>query len=344
MSGNILPLYNSDITGNNNRRATTSTSTSASSTPSSYATATANSTIKQQPLRFEFVIRFADGNPDLIIPVASQQELRDVSTKFIRQQIREHNDRITKNRLKLIRNGKVLLNHTDFQKELKFLIENAYNKDDDDDDDDDSNENGDDDGGVPAPEVIKIYIHCIVGDILTPSELQKEEDLEHQPTKSTSEAPKGFDRLLSQGFSQQDINELRLQFQQIHGSALLGQQDVGALRELEDRWIDSTVNQEIDEFPTNIALSSTIGDGGGTSGLGNGNTLNNTGGGRGLQSREIDTNKELLIGLAIGYFLGVFGLFLIKLEVGGFFNKRTRMAIVAGVGINIAFGTVRAWA
>ncbi|KAH3669002.1 hypothetical protein OGAPHI_002757 [Ogataea philodendri] len=255
------------------------------------------------PKTVQFVVRFANGASDVVIPVGSVANLDNVSTKFIRQQIRIKDKSLATKRLKLIHNGKVLLNHTDFKKELRYLLRDEST------------------GSDP----IRIYIHCIVGDELSREELAQEEELEHQPEKSTSEAPKGFDRLLSQGFSALDIQELRHQFQQIHGASL-DNQSQEALRELEDRWIDSTVNHEIDEFPANIGTLNAGGNGGG-----------------GPASRDGDAHKDLLIGVAIGYFLGIFALFLIKLEIGGVFNKRTRMAVIAGVFVNLSFGFVKAW-
>ncbi|KAG7788154.1 hypothetical protein KL910_003037 [Ogataea haglerorum] len=262
-----------------------------------------NSDLKSASRPVHFIIRFANGAPDVVVPAGTVANMGDISTKYIRQQIRLKDKSLANKRLKLIHNGKVLLNHTDFKRKMHYLL------------------NEESEGSEP----VKIYVHCIVGEELSQKELAQEEALDRQPERSTSEAPKGFDRLLSQGFSAQDIQELRQQFQQIHG-ANLDNQSPEALRELEDRWIDSTVNNEIDEFPANIGP---IG-GGGT-------------GGMGAMSRDGDAHKDLLIGVAIGYFLGIFALFLIKLEVGGILNKRTKMAVFAGVFVNLSFGFVKAW-
>ncbi|QPG77191.1 hypothetical protein FOA43_004598 [Brettanomyces nanus] len=304
MSG-ILPIYKSDTDG-------------------------------KQSDKYEFVVRFVGNNHDIVIPIDGNTiRLKNVSTRYIRQEIRRQDPELSNKRLKLIHNGGVLLNHTDFEKELKY-----YNTADD--------------------SVTKIYVHCLVGDELSGDELAKEEELERQPEKSTTEAPRGFERFLSQGFSQQDIIDLRQQFQQIHGVDTSGQTEDG-LRDLEDRWIDSTVNNEIDEFPANLRIPSgggsretgstgtatgastgAVGSTRGSDGTGAGDAASTAGPG-GYITRETNVHRELFIGVSVGFFLGVFALFLLAMEAGGIFNKRTRMAIMSGVIVNVSFGVLKAW-
>ncbi|VEU21942.1 DEKNAAC102935 [Brettanomyces naardenensis] len=274
---------------------------------------------EKKPLKFQFVIRFVGNSRDMLIPL--QSSLRDVSTRYIRKYIREEDPSLSQKRLKLIHNGRVLMNHTDFEKELRYYTSSGDGEDDDND----------------SP--INIYIHCLVGEDLSKEELAKEEELDTQPEKSTTEAPKGFDRFLSQGFSQQDIQDLRRQFREIHGRYSSGQTEDN-LRDLEDRWIDSTVNNEIDEFPANLRASGgneTVQTNGGNTGI------TAEGGGGGFVARTSNVHRELFVGVCIGFFLGVFALFLLVMEVGGVFNKQTRMAIVSGVIVNVSFGILKAW-
>lgn len=267
----------------------------------------------------EFVVRYVTGIKDTVIIPSPELHLDSLSTNYIRQQIRLQNPQLAKKRLKLLHNGKVLLAHGDFSKDISYLKANLVDLE------------------TNAP--IKIYIHCIIGDDLTNEELSKEEELDHQPEKSTTEAPRGFDRLLTQGFSNNDISDLRRQFFQIHGANLPNSTDVDALRNLEDRWIDSTVNNEIDEFPTNLNINS--GD------SANNNTEQQEPTDMGIRSqlirRESSLQKELFLGVCVGFALGGFALLLLFLDIGGIFGKKTRMAVVSGVIVNLSFGVLRAW-
>ncbi|CUS14494.1 unnamed protein product [Tuber aestivum] len=89
-----------------------------------------------------------------------------------------------------------------------------------------------------------VYIHCSVGDELSEEDLAKEanqqEVLPNHPNRqqvSTLPQPRGFDRLLSAGFSESDVAALRSQFNRLHGD------DEENVRMLEDRWIDESAGQ-----------------------------------------------------------------------------------------------------
>ncbi|OUM55147.1 hypothetical protein BVG19_g4633 [[Candida] boidinii] len=286
-----------------------------------------NNNSNNNKLKCYLVIRFATNIPDVELPV-NLNNLRDVSTGWVRQQIRAKVPKESENRrLKLIHNGRVLLNHSDLEKEIRKLQKLRQLADDEGEDDGDANTDND--------EPIRLYIHCLIGEELTPEELKEEELMDNkQPERSTAPAVRGFDRLLSQGFSQQDVLDLRRQFQEIHGPALQNNSE-DAIRDLEDRWIDSTVNNEIDEF---------TGLGGNSNNQGintnNQNGITNGGGGGGYTR---DANLDLLIGVALGFFLGIFSLFLLKIEIGGIFNKKTKIYIITGVFVNLTFGVLRSW-
>ncbi len=161
----------------------------------------------------------------------------------------------------------------------------------------------------------RFYIHCLIGDVLNAEELKKENEMDNKvQEQSTTPAPVGFDRLASAGFSQEDISALREQFRQLYGDLPTNEDGNGNrdIRQLEERWIDSSVN-EADEF----------------------NGLN-------AGSSHLGGNEDLLIGILIGCLLGVLSLFLLKEEQ--LFSKRQRMAIVAGFIVNFSFALVRQWA
>lgn len=126
-------------------------------------------------------------------------------------------------------------------------------------------------GGGPAQ---RVYVNCSIGDLLTDAELDEErrraeEPVPEQPPPGLSSpypsshsplpgaptpgagpaqdhqqqqrAPRGFDRLLSAGFTAAEVNQLRLQFRSIqearHTADTLPSPDT--LRGMEDAWIDN---------------------------------------------------------------------------------------------------------
>ncbi|OWB63749.1 hypothetical protein B5S31_g5293 [[Candida] boidinii] len=290
-------------------------------------------------LKCYLVIRFATNIPDVELLV-NLNNLRDVSTGWVRQQIRFKIPKESENkRLKLIHNGRVLLNHSDLEKEIR-KIQKLRQLADAEDNKNEDNEEGGGGGDENGDEPIKLYIHCLIGEELTPEELKEEELMDNkQPERSTAPAVRGFDRLLSQGFSQQDVFDLRRQFQEIHGSSLQNNSE-DAIRDLEDRWIDSTVNNEIDEF---TGLGGNSNNQGILNNNQNQNGIINGNGNNGSNNNNRDANLDLLIGVALGFFLGIFSLFLLKIEIGGIFNKRTKIYIITGVFVNLSFGVLRSW-
>lgn len=243
-------------------------------------------------MSFALIIRFSNGLTDFRIP---DTPIEQISPLLLRHCIRNEFPNTRRRRLKFIYAGRVLNNKTDFGKEILEPAKLHQNE-----------------------ATTLIYIHCLVGDELTLQQLQEEESLDlNTPQQSTAPAPVGFDRLLSQGFSQRDINELRAQFQQLYANRLNG----ADMRQLEDRWIDSSVNNEFDDF--NNALAEMTRD----------ETSVVTG----------DNNMNLLVGILLGCFLGVLALFLLKLELGTSFNRKAKMAVIAGVFVNFSFGLIRMW-
>ncbi|KAL7624276.1 hypothetical protein AAE478_005836 [Parahypoxylon ruwenzoriense] len=124
--------------------------------------------------------------------------------------------------------------------------------------------------GRPDP-TQRIYVNCSIGDSLTTAELDAEAAAAAAPIPptatssssqlslspllpssplsahspgtpfpSTSAAPRGFDRLLSAGFTAAEVNQLRLQFRSIHSSRYTPDTlpSPDSFRRMEDAWID----------------------------------------------------------------------------------------------------------
>ena len=85
------------------------------------------------------------------------------------------------------------------------------------------------------------------------------------------------------------------------------------IRQLEEQWMESDVNRE----------GGTIQD-----------TQFNS-----VPIANYKHNRDLLIGICIGFCLGVFGLLLMRMN--GLFNKRQKMSVFAGIIVNIMFNLVR---
>ncbi|KAH3673638.1 hypothetical protein WICMUC_003541 [Wickerhamomyces mucosus] len=244
------------------------------------------------------VVRFSNSYQDLQLPIIP---LKSLTTSLLRQSVRSSISDLQRKRIRFIHSGKVLNEKTDFTEEYNQFLK--FQKQSSTEEGTNGNNNG------------KFYIHCLIGDEMTADELSKENELDNKVfAKSTTEAPIGFDRLSSAGFSQEDINNLRQQFRQLYGDlpSRRGNSDGEEgqdIRQLEERWIDSTVN-EMDEFSqTNLSVGG--------------------------------NNEDLFIGLLIGCLLGVLSLFLLKYD--NLFSKRQKMAIIAGFIINFTFALVRQW-
>lgn len=311
----------------------------------------------QKIMDVQFVVRYANGLKDTVVQVGLHDDVvSNMPTGYIRKHIRDSYPELANKRLKLLHNGRVLLSHTNFSKEISYLSKNL------DDDEEEPNEEETQRQDTP----VKIYFHCIVGDELSPAELKEEEQLDQQPIKTTTEAPKGFDRLLSQGFSPTDIQDLRNQFLRLHGSNLPANANSDQIHELEDRWIDSSVNHEIDEFPANMRFNFSNGSNENNSATSTSNggligqdenedeasiqdssinnmqpTANNMR--QQLIQRDVETHRETFLGVCVGFTLGGLALLLLFLNVGGIFSKRTRMAVISGVVVNFSFGLFRSW-
>ncbi|RKF62387.1 DSC E3 ubiquitin ligase complex subunit 3 [Golovinomyces cichoracearum] len=176
----------------------------------------------------------------------------------------------------------------------------------------------------------RVYINCSIGDVLSPTELSAEAEeatfsshksrgrVKRQagysgsnPKKTTTASPRGFDRLLSGGFTVAEVNQLRLQFRSIQQSIHTPDTmpSPSTLLRIEDAWIDDNAR-----------------GGANVSGFDFGDDV--FGGG------AID---DMLWGNLIGFFwpLGCVGFFM---RENGVWSRRRKIAIFTGFILNMAFG------
>lgn len=202
------------------------------------------------------------------------------------------------------------------------------------------------------PDAKKYYIHCSLGDALSPSELASEATLaqtteaslksQYQTTSAAGRpsggtltgsdaatrrrssaaaapAPQGFDRLLASGFTAQEVATLRSHFQTnlsyTHTPDTMP--SAAEMRALEDRWLDSTAT---DPSP---ALT-----GEGEAGWGAGFAVEEGG---------LD---DMLWGYLTGFFWPL-GALVWGFREEGVWPRRRQLAVVMGVVLNAAFGFMR---
>ncbi|KAI2622853.1 DUF2407 C-terminal domain-containing protein [Xylaria nigripes] len=206
----------------------------------------------------------------------------------------------------------------------------------------------------PAP---RTYVNCSIGDELSPAELESEAQAASLPppspsslqpplssattprpgsglsvatTGSSATTPRGFDRLLSAGFTASEVNQLRLQFRSIHGSRYTPDTlpSPDSFRRMEDAWIDDN------GAAVPSAANSGANGGGGVLGIG--------GGGRDSDEVGLVGMVDVLIrGVITGFIwpLGSAG-WLIREE--GMFSDRWRFMVGVGVIFGVLIGFIRA--
>ncbi|KAI0467889.1 DUF2407 C-terminal domain-containing protein [Xylaria cf. heliscus] len=219
----------------------------------------------------------------------------------------------------------------------------------------------------PAP---RIYVNCSIGDELSPAELESEAQAAALPpptssshllpsprhpkppglavagpglglgltTSTTTPAPRGFDRLLSAGFTASEVNQLRLQFRSIHSSRYTPDTlpSPDSFRRMEDAWIDDN------------GAAVPAGAGGNSSGAGGADgmlgVIGGGGGGGGTDSDEVGLVgmiDVLIRGVITGFIwpLGSAG-WLIREE--GMSSDRWRFMVGTGVMLGVLIGFIRA--
>ncbi|WEW60831.1 hypothetical protein PRK78_006319 [Emydomyces testavorans] len=212
----------------------------------------------------------------------------------------------------------------------------------------------------PEKEKRRIYIHCSISDIVLSDEELASEIQEsrlffnqhvgafpdpsatattatftpsHDPLQDASSqtqiastitpAPRGFDRLLSAGFTIAEVSALRSQFLALQSlthtpDTMPSGED---LRRLEDRWMDE-------------GSSEALPGGGDTGGIAGGSAFGN------VSSDASGVLDDMLWGSVMGFFWPVgCGLWLLREE--GVWSWRKGLAVFVGVVVNFGFGAVR---
>lgn len=185
-----------------------------------------------------------------------QLHVSNTNVGVIKSLILEHRTETAGQRLRIIYRGTVLDNATD----LRDVLRDEEN----------------------------VTLHCSVSERLSVEQLE--------PSAQLNAAPSGFDRLREAGISEDEIQNLRADFAELHGST-----DEVEIRQLEEQWMDEGANDSLGEPP--------------------------------------GAYDDILLGTLVGFFGGL--LSLIFLRERDIFSKRTQLAVVAGLLINICFSLIR---
>jgi hypothetical protein len=281
----------------------------------------------------DIVVRFSTSNPDLILAIASPSHTTGLALKqLIRARLESP---ATTSRLRLIHAGKVIPDDAPLSRSVTLTSPPLSGTDG-------TNKSSKAKGKLPArdhePPSARIYIHCSVGDVLSASDLAAEAKAAQEagdalsskipppglainkgqgdgPIDTTTPAPRGFDRLLSAGFTTSEVAALRAQFLAIQAHSHTPDTLPSGLEllTLEERWLDSG--------------SSPIGGGGA-----------NDAGGFGLE--DSGALEDMLIGDLIGFFWPIGAMFLVMREEG-VWSRRRQIAVLSGFLVNIMFGFLR---
>lgn len=288
--------------------------------------ATTNSTTP--PL--DVVVRFSTSNPDVVLQIRHPST---TSAFTLKQQIRAQLPAPqSESRLRLIHAGKVISDEHALSKTLHARVSPPPKAGED-------SKSEKAKGKQPLKEHVeapRVYVHCSIGDALVPSELAAEAKAavdadnilasslqpetststggEHAPSSTTTPAPRGFDRLLTAGFTAAEVATLRTQFLaiQAHTHTPDTMPTGHDLLLLEEQWLDNG--------------SSAATAGGETAG-----------GFGGDDSRGLD---DLIWGPLMGFFWPVGAMFWLMREEGVWSGRR-QTAVMAGFIMNLTFGFFR---
>lgn len=307
------------------------------------------------------IIRFSASIPDVSISITSP---RLTPTLSLKQLIRAHlpPDQASA-RLRLIYAGKVLTDSAPLATSLRIPPPLRHASTDKGDGSSSKSKGKQPVRDAPAAEygatapseAKKYYIHCSLGDALTPTEMASEAALAQNTetslrtqyeaaqgsishrrsssgaqslsknadgrrgSSSTTPAPQGFDRLLNSGFTAQEVASLRSHFQTnlsfTHTPDTMP--SPAEMRVLEDRWLDSTATDP------SSALTGEADAGWGA--------------GFAVEEGGLD---DMLWGYMTGFFWPL-GALIWGFREDGVWSRRRQLAVVMGVLINAIFGFMR---
>ena len=272
----------------------------------------------------DLVIRFTAAIPDVVIRIPSA---RLTTPLGLRQQIRSQlSASYSANRLRLISAGKVLPDATALSKCINIPPPPPRAKQDSAGTKDKAK------GKEPAESTVsRVYIHCSIGDELSSEDLTSEAEaaetadkalltdaqVQSAPTQSqdatatsSTPAPRGFDRLLTAGFSAGDVANLRAQFMAIQAHTHTPDtMPIGdELRSLEERWLEND--------PTNAANGGAAG------------------------SDEEGGLEDMLWGNLMGFFWPIAAACWLMREEG-IWTRRMQISVLSGLLVNLTFGFLR---
>ncbi|KAJ9608669.1 hypothetical protein H2200_006440 [Cladophialophora chaetospira] len=288
---------------------------------------------------FELTVRFSASLPDLLLSIPASL---NANTATLKQLVRSRiPNEYAKHRIRLIYAGKALVDDVPLGTSLKRNVSRPPSRVGTPGPYDGRGNGGvggqDGKGKQPLrnPPQARTYIHCSIGDIvLSAKELADEaavaaaaqapEDQKQDGTAglqeqtTTTPAPRGFDRLLTAGFSAAEVQSLRLQFLaiQAHTHTPDTMPSPSTLRDMEDRWLDN---------------SNATGD------------LNaDLSGGMGASDDDLQTGAldDMIWGTAMGFFWPI-GCLMWGVREEGIWSQRRKMAVVVGFLLNIGLGLIR---
>ncbi|KAI9665633.1 MAG: hypothetical protein M1821_003566 [Bathelium mastoideum] len=337
----------------------------------------------------QLIIRFTTSTPDLPLLISSPQAITTIALK---QKIRVHLPPSTSsNRLRLIHSGKVLPDTALLSSALSILLPppqsdtrhttEKHSSSSDLNDEKSAKSKGkepirnsdrSDKASIgKVTSVPRVYIHCSIGDALSPGELEAEAHAAlssthvppsqtplcafvtpaHPPSPASLPAsspsqPLGFDRLLSANFTREDVASLRAQFlalqQHTHTPDMMprGRE----LRLLEELWLDSEAYGPPNAGETGLRQSGAGTEGAGATAVAEGGGISpmraagaNWGLGTGTGFGEDSGLEDMLVGNIMGFFwpLGALS-WLLREE--GVWTQRRQIAVFTGMVVNAAFG------
>ncbi|EGP91129.1 unnamed protein product [Zymoseptoria tritici ST99CH_1A5] len=279
----------------------------------------------------DVVVRFSSSNADVVLTIARP---KCTSVLSLKQLLRARLDPpASTSRLRLIHSGKVLADKPSLSKSLNIIIPPPSRLDE-------ASPSAKAKGKLPVRDIIppaaRVYIHCSIGDELASSELASEVnaareadaalengaskveavqlDTEQQDT-STTPPPRGFDRLLSTGFTVSEVATLRAQFLAIQSHTHTPDtMPTGAeLLALEERWLDNG---------SEAAAGVGTGDGGG------------------FGAEDAGGLEDMLYGNLVGFFWPI-GAMCWLMREEGVWSRRRQIAVLSGFLVNLTFGFAR---
>ena len=304
-------------------------------------------------------VRFSASLPDLHLTIDSPVTSTAATLK---QQIRKNLPAdLADRRLRLIYAGRALIDTSSLSTQLKLSSSRTPSRSGTPIPVADRNDVKGKTAIYDPPARTRTYIHCSIGDVVLSAadlSLEKSQSVllhtkdNNEPSSSSSSskpptlttstspsnavpssstttttpAPRGFDRLLSAGFSPAEIRTLRSQFMaiQAHSHTPDTMPSPTTLRAMEDRWLDND---------TAGSTGAAAAAGGGGAGIG----------AAALPGADEDVSgalDDLLWGAVMGFFWPV-GCLWWACREEGIWSRRKKWAVVLGVLINAGIGGLR---